>query len=159
LSYTFWLLVQGYPVNINDFKVLLDKRVYRDLEGQWRDLLTRIKWDTIKSALKSVAGLQGRKFKARGPLCSPVSDFCLWARGGCGSPLPCSAIVKIRKTASFLVLLEGLQHMRLLGSEHAQSCQEIQQLLCCQALAPVCKGRGCIEHSLRSASCAACCLS
>ena len=52
-------------MNINDLKVLLDKRVYRDLEGHWRDLLTRIKWDTIKSALKSVAGLQGRKFKVR----------------------------------------------------------------------------------------------
>lgn len=57
--------VQGYPVNIKDLKVLLDKRVYRDLEGQWRDLFNRLKWDTVKSALKSVAGLQGRKFKVR----------------------------------------------------------------------------------------------
>ena len=54
---------QGYPVNIKDFKVLLDKRVYHNLEGQWRDLFNRLKWDTVKSALKSVAGLQGRKFK------------------------------------------------------------------------------------------------
>ena len=52
-------------MNIKDLKVLLDKRVYRDLEGQWRDLFNRLKWDTVKSALKSVAGLQGRKFKVR----------------------------------------------------------------------------------------------
>lgn len=57
------MLWQGYPVNIRDFKVLLDKRVYHNLEGQWRDLFSRLKWDTVKSALKSVAGLQGRKFK------------------------------------------------------------------------------------------------
>ena len=50
-------------MNIRDFKVLLDKRVYHNLEGQWRDLFARLKWDTVKSALKSVAGLQGRKFK------------------------------------------------------------------------------------------------
>lgn len=50
-------------MNIKDFKVLLDKRVYHNLEGQWRDLFNRLKWDTVKSALKSVAGLQGRKFK------------------------------------------------------------------------------------------------
>lgn len=50
-------------MNIKDFKVLLDKRVYMNLEGQWRDLFNRLKWDTVKSALKSVAGLQGRKFR------------------------------------------------------------------------------------------------
>ena len=43
--------------------MVLDKRVYERLEGRWRDLFNRIKWDTIKSAVKSVAGLQGRKFK------------------------------------------------------------------------------------------------
>ena len=67
---SFVLLLQGYPVNIKDLKVLLDKRVYRDLEGQWRDLFNRLKWDTVKSALKSVAGLQGRKFKVRKQDCS-----------------------------------------------------------------------------------------
>jgi hypothetical protein len=39
--------------------------VYERVEGRWRDLLNRLKWDTVKSAVKSVAGLQGRKFKAR----------------------------------------------------------------------------------------------
>ncbi len=55
--------VQGAPFNIKDFKVLLDAQVYEDLEGQWVDLFHRMKWDIIKSVLKSVAGLQGRKFK------------------------------------------------------------------------------------------------
>ncbi|KAK9806263.1 hypothetical protein WJX72_007766 [[Myrmecia] bisecta] len=54
---------KGYPLSFTDFKVLLDNRVYENLEGRWRDLFNRIKWDTIKSVLKSVAGLQGRKFK------------------------------------------------------------------------------------------------
>ncbi|KAK9827699.1 hypothetical protein WJX81_001629 [Elliptochloris bilobata] len=54
---------QGKPLSFTDFKLLLDRRVYERLEGRWRDLLNRLKWDTIKSAVKSVAGLQGRKFK------------------------------------------------------------------------------------------------
>lgn len=36
---------------------------YENLEGRWRDLFNRMKWDAIKSAVKSMAGLQGRKFK------------------------------------------------------------------------------------------------
>lgn len=55
--------MQGAPFNIKDFKVLLDKQVYEGLEGRWVDLFNRMKWDIIKSVLKSVAGLQGRKFK------------------------------------------------------------------------------------------------
>lgn len=56
-------VLQGAPFNIKDFKVLLDKQVYEGLEGRWVDLFNRMKWDIIKSVLKSVAGLQGRKFK------------------------------------------------------------------------------------------------
>ncbi|KAL0027199.1 hypothetical protein WJX77_002651 [Trebouxia sp. C0004] len=54
---------KGAPFNIKDFKVLLDAQVYEDLEGRWVDLFNRMKWDIVKSVLKSVAGLQGRKFK------------------------------------------------------------------------------------------------
>ena len=61
-------MLQGAPFNIKDFKVLLDKQVYEGLEGRWVDLFNRMKWDIIKSVLKSVAGLQGRKFKVPGPL-------------------------------------------------------------------------------------------
>lgn len=60
-------VVQGAPFNIKDFKVLLDAQVYEDLEGRWVDLFNRMKWDIIKSVLKSVAGLQGRKFKVWPP--------------------------------------------------------------------------------------------
>ena len=54
--------VQGKPKNFTDFKLVLDNRVYR-LDGGWRDLFQRMKWDVIKSALKSVLNLQGRKFR------------------------------------------------------------------------------------------------
>ena len=37
------------PVKISDFKVVLDKRVYRNVEGGWPDLFNRIKWDVVKS--------------------------------------------------------------------------------------------------------------
>lgn len=46
-----------------DLKLVLDNRTYENFEGGWRDLLARIKWDTVKSVAKSVTGLQGRKFK------------------------------------------------------------------------------------------------
>ena len=83
---------QGYPVNIHDFKVLLDKRVYRGIEGGWRDLFGRIKWDTVKSALKSVAGLQGRKFKVGCHAAVRPSSACALARNDrTGVPWPSQA--------------------------------------------------------------------
>lgn len=68
--------MQGAPFNIKDFKVLLDAQVYEDLEGRWVDLFNRMKWDIIKSVLKSVAGLQGRKFKV-----TPCASFFLKSVG------------------------------------------------------------------------------
>ncbi len=53
----------GYPLSFSDLKLLLDGRTYECVDGSWRDLASRLKWDTVKSVLKSVAGLQGRKFK------------------------------------------------------------------------------------------------
>ena len=67
LDFTSQCHVQGAPFNIKDFKVLLDAQVYEDLEGRWVDLFNRMKWDIVKSVLKSVAGLQGRKFKVLSP--------------------------------------------------------------------------------------------
>ncbi len=60
---TLMYAVQGSPVNIKDFKLLLDQRVYERLEGKWHDLLNRVKWDTVRSVVKSVTGLQRGKFK------------------------------------------------------------------------------------------------
>lgn len=48
--------------------MVLDNRVYDGLEGPWRDLFQRLKWDIVKSVLKSMTGLQGRKVKV---LCAP----------------------------------------------------------------------------------------
>jgi hypothetical protein len=45
--------------------MVLDNRVYDGLEGPWRDLFQRLKWDIVKSVLKSMTGLQGRKVKVR----------------------------------------------------------------------------------------------
>lgn len=79
----FATMLQGAPFNIKDFKVLLDKQVYEGLEGRWVDLFNRMKWDIIKSVLKSVAGLQGRKFKVPGPPpCTPLCSLTVTqARG------------------------------------------------------------------------------
>lgn len=55
--------MQGAPVNIKDFKLLLDQRVYERFEGKWQDLLSRVKWDTVRSVVKSATGLQRGKFK------------------------------------------------------------------------------------------------
>ena len=43
--------------------MVLDNRTYDGLEGAWRDLFQRLKWDIVKSVLKSMSGLQGRKVK------------------------------------------------------------------------------------------------
>lgn len=57
-------------------QMVLDNRVYDGLEGPWRDLFQRLKWDIVKSVLKSMTGLQGRKVKVRLPTCfrSPMSQ-------------------------------------------------------------------------------------
>lgn len=71
--------------------MLLDKRVYRDLEGKWVDLFNRLKWDTVKSALKSVAGLQGRKFKVRCTHLLPAAHLpALPSDGQAGCALQCT---------------------------------------------------------------------
>ena len=45
-------------------QMVLDNRTYDQLAGKWRDLFDRLKWDIIKSVIKSVSGLQGKKVKA-----------------------------------------------------------------------------------------------
>ncbi|KAK2079384.1 hypothetical protein QBZ16_003075 [Prototheca wickerhamii] len=65
---------RGYPIDFTDLKLVLDSRTYENFEGGWRDLLIRIKWDTVKSVLKSVTGLQGRKFKELLPEALPEGD-------------------------------------------------------------------------------------
>lgn len=54
---------QGYPLSFTDMKVVLDARVYQALDGSLRELFLRYLWDAIKSILRSMARLQGRKFR------------------------------------------------------------------------------------------------
>ncbi|KAK9812398.1 hypothetical protein WJX73_007715 [Symbiochloris irregularis] len=56
------------PVRISDFGVVLDKRVYTNLEGGWKDLFNRIKWDVAKSVAKSAVGFQKGKIKELTPV-------------------------------------------------------------------------------------------
>ena len=64
---------EGYPLTFTDLKLVLDNRTYQGLDGRWRDLFAKIKWDVVKSVIKSVAGLQGRKMKEL---------FPTWGLGG-----------------------------------------------------------------------------
>lgn len=46
-------------------QMVLDNRTYTHLAGKWRDLFDRLKWDIIKSVLKSLGGFQTKKVKVR----------------------------------------------------------------------------------------------
>ena len=91
------VFVQGAPFNIKDFKVLLDAQVYEDLEGRWVDLFNRMKWDIVKSVLKSVAGLQGRKFKV------PAGTLPVLPEQSCLLPTPPACTAKVNATAMLLM--------------------------------------------------------
>lgn len=56
---------QRVPISMSDFKLVLDTKVYVDFEGSWRDIFSRYKGTLLSSALKSLTGLQGKKFKVR----------------------------------------------------------------------------------------------
>ena len=64
---------QGVGLKIKDFKLVVDKRVYSNLEGRWQDLLNRIKWDVGKSVGKSALGIQKSKLKVGRALHSSVA--------------------------------------------------------------------------------------
>ena len=53
----------GNPISFHNRRFVLDARTYNFFEGRWRDFVNRLKWDVIKSVLKSVTGLQGRKLR------------------------------------------------------------------------------------------------
>lgn len=57
---------QRVPINMSDFKLVLDTKVYVDFEGSWRDIFSRYKGTLLSSVLKSLTGLQGKKFKVGG---------------------------------------------------------------------------------------------
>ena len=53
----------GAPISIHELKLVADARLYRNFLGTGQELLQRVKWDWTKSVLRSVAGLQHRKFR------------------------------------------------------------------------------------------------
>lgn len=53
---------EGNPISFNR-PLVLDARTYNFFEGPWRDFINKLKWDVIRSVLKSVTGFQGRKLK------------------------------------------------------------------------------------------------
>lgn len=56
---------QRVPISMSDFKLVLDTKVYVDFEGSWRDIFSRYKGTLLSSVVKSLTGLQGKKFKVR----------------------------------------------------------------------------------------------
>jgi hypothetical protein len=77
--------------SFTDLKLVLDGRTYENLEGRWRDLFARVKWDVVKSTVKSVAGLQGRKFKELLPALGGGGGSVSGAGGGGGPSTSSSA--------------------------------------------------------------------
>eukprot|EP00878_Enallax_costatus_P023923 GHUV01025489.1.p1 GENE.GHUV01025489.1~~GHUV01025489.1.p1 ORF type:complete len:403 (+),score=144.92 GHUV01025489.1:2173-3381(+) len=57
------LTYEGPPLSISGFGLVLDNRVYRNIDGGWRSVLNRYKWDAIRSLVKSFSGLQARKLQ------------------------------------------------------------------------------------------------
>eukprot|EP00963_Diacronema_lutheri_P009939 scaffold938_cov334-Pavlova_lutheri.AAC.59 len=53
----------GAPISIHELKLVADARLYHNFLGTGQELLQRVKWDWTKSVLRSVAGLQHRKFR------------------------------------------------------------------------------------------------
>ncbi|KAG2482123.1 hypothetical protein HYH03_018930 [Edaphochlamys debaryana] len=49
--------------NSGGWGVVVDAAVYKGIEGGWRDIITKYKWDVIRSVLKSAAGIQAGKLK------------------------------------------------------------------------------------------------
>eukprot|EP00775_Hariotina_reticulata_P010874 gene10874-11028_t len=54
---------EGPPLSINNFGLVLDKKVYRNIAGGWKDVLNKYKWDAVESCVRSILGLQSRKLQ------------------------------------------------------------------------------------------------
>eukprot|EP01026_Neomeris_dumetosa_P034356 TRINITY_DN27651_c0_g1_i1.p2 TRINITY_DN27651_c0_g1~~TRINITY_DN27651_c0_g1_i1.p2 ORF type:complete len:131 (+),score=28.19 TRINITY_DN27651_c0_g1_i1:503-895(+) len=56
------LTFQATAFSLTNKKIVLDECVYTQLVGRWKDLFNKLKGNVINSAIKSVVGLQNRKF-------------------------------------------------------------------------------------------------
>jgi hypothetical protein len=57
---------EGQRIVVNDLKLLMDQFHRAEFTGTWRKLFSRVKKHIIWGVLKSVTGMQGRKFKDKG---------------------------------------------------------------------------------------------
>lgn len=57
---------EGQRIVVNDLKLLMDQFHRPEFTGTWRKLFSRVKKHIIWGVLKSVTGMQGRKFKDKG---------------------------------------------------------------------------------------------
>ncbi|KAJ1424739.1 FMP27, C-terminal [Sesbania bispinosa] len=57
---------EGQRIVVNDLKLLMDQFHRAEFTGTWRRLFSRVKKHIIWGVLKSVTGMQGRKFKDKG---------------------------------------------------------------------------------------------
>ncbi|KAI5435477.1 hypothetical protein KIW84_022054 [Lathyrus oleraceus] len=58
---------EGQRFVVNDMKLLMDQFHRAEFTGTWRRLFSRVKKHIIWGVLKSVTGMQGKKFKDKGP--------------------------------------------------------------------------------------------
>jgi hypothetical protein len=54
---------EGSPIAVSDLRLLMDTLVLLQFTGSWRRLFSKVKKHIIWSVLKSVTGMQGKKFK------------------------------------------------------------------------------------------------
>uniref|UniRef100_A0ACD5YFJ0 Uncharacterized protein n=1 Tax=Avena sativa TaxID=4498 RepID=A0ACD5YFJ0_AVESA len=59
------LTYEGLPFAVNDVRLLMDTFHREDFTGTWPRLFSRVKKHIVWGVLKSVTGMQGKKFKAK----------------------------------------------------------------------------------------------
>ncbi|KAG8063345.1 hypothetical protein GUJ93_ZPchr0003g18208 [Zizania palustris] len=59
------LTYEGLPFAVSDVRLLMDTFTREDFTGTWARLFSRVKKHIIWGVLKSVTGMQGKKFKAK----------------------------------------------------------------------------------------------
>ncbi|KAG9146005.1 hypothetical protein Leryth_015641 [Lithospermum erythrorhizon] len=65
---------EGLPISFTDLRLLMDTFQRVEYIGTWGRLFARVKKHIIWSVLKSVTGMQGKKFKVKAPSRSVIPD-------------------------------------------------------------------------------------
>ncbi|WIA10179.1 hypothetical protein OEZ85_010383 [Tetradesmus obliquus] len=102
------LTYEGPPLSISGFGLVLDNRVYRNIDGGWTTVLNRYKWDAIRSLVKSVSGLQARKLQElQIPTFSSEPPDTLELRASSGFRAGLLSLLKGRRPAGGRLRLHG----------------------------------------------------